>query len=79
MSLPIEQLAYASGRDDAAWDRLVMYATPGGRGAPPALRFNDPRRLGRVSLDADLDHLGVDFAEVTPKRLGQRSPGAVAC
>ncbi len=65
----IRQLAYASGRDDVAWDRLVMYTTPGGRHAPPALRFNDPRRLGRVSLDADLEHLGLDFSEVTPKRL----------
>lgn len=66
----IEQLAYASGRDDTAWDRLVVYATPDGRSAEPALRFNDPRRLGRVSLDADLGHLGVDFAAVTPARLG---------
>jgi formamidopyrimidine-DNA glycosylase len=68
-SAAIEKLAYASGRDDVAWDRLVVYATPGGRNAMPALRFNDPRRLGRVSLDDDLGHLGVDFAEVTPKRL----------
>lgn len=68
---PIAQLAYASGADDAAWDRLVAYATPDGRSAEPALRFNDPRRLGRVSLDADLAHLGVDFADVTPARLGE--------
>jgi formamidopyrimidine-DNA glycosylase len=65
----IERLAYASGRDDPAWDRLVLFASPGGRNAPPALRFNDPRRLGRVSLDPDLGHLGVDFTEVTPRRL----------
>ncbi len=65
----IDKLAYASGRDDRAWDRLVLFATPGGRLAPPALRFNDPRRLGRISLDPDLDHLGVDFTEVTPRRL----------
>jgi formamidopyrimidine-DNA glycosylase len=65
----IEKLAYASGRDDSAWDRLVLFATPGGRTAPPALRFNDPRRLGHVSLDPDLDHLGIDFSEVTPRRL----------
>ncbi len=65
----IDRLAYASGRDDPAWDRLVLFATPGGRTAPPAVRFNDPRRLGRVSLDADLGHLGVDITEVTPRRL----------
>jgi len=66
---PIEQLAYSSGRDDPTWDRLVMSTAPGGRAVPPALRFNDPRRLGRVSLDPDLGRLGVDYAEVTPKRL----------
>ncbi len=66
---PIEQLAYASGRDDPTWDRLVICTEPGGRGSPPALRFNDPRRLGRVSLDPDLRNLGVDFSEVTSKRL----------
>ena len=67
----IDRLAYASGRDDPAWDRLVIFATPGGHEAPPALRFNDPRRLGRVSLDPDLDQLGIDFTEVTPRRLAQ--------
>jgi formamidopyrimidine-DNA glycosylase len=65
----IEQLAYASGRDDPTWDRLVLFTAPHGQSAPPAVRFNDPRRLGRVSLDAGLGHLGVDFTEVTPKRL----------
>lgn len=72
---PIERLSYASGRDDEAWDRLVLFATPGGRDAPPAVRFNDPRRLGRISLDADLDQLGVEFDAVTPKRLGAALAG----
>ena len=71
----IERLAYASGRDDPAWDRLRLFATPGGRAAPPSLRFNDPRRLGYVSLDPDLDHLGVDFSRVTPRRLGAALAG----
>lgn len=66
---PIDRLAYASARDDPAWDRLVLFATPGGRSSPPAVRFNDPRRLGHVSLDPDLGRLGVDFAAVTPRRL----------
>ena len=68
-SAAIARLSYASGRDDAAWDRVVLYATPGGRDAPPAIRFNDPRRLGRVSLDEDFSRLGVEFDEVTPERL----------
>jgi formamidopyrimidine-DNA glycosylase len=71
----IDRLAYASGRDDPAWDRLVVFASPGGRSAPPAIRFNDPRRLGHVSLDPDLDRLGVDFAEVTPRRLARALAG----
>ncbi len=65
----IAELAYASGRDDAAWDRLVLVTDPPGRDGPPALRFNDPRRLGRISLDPDLGHLGVEFDAVTPTRL----------
>jgi formamidopyrimidine-DNA glycosylase len=71
----IDRLAYASGRDDSSWDRLVLFASPGGRAAPPALRFNDPRRLGRVSLDPDLGHLGVDFTEVTARRLARAFAG----
>ncbi len=76
---PIERLAYSSGRDDPAWDRLVLYTTPGGRDGgrdgAPALRFNDPRRLGRVSLDPDLGHLGVDYTDVTPTRLAAALAG----
>lgn len=69
---PIERLAYASGRDAAEWDRCIVSTEPraivAGR-VVPALRFNDPRRLGRVSIDPDLDHLGVDIGAVTPRRL----------
>jgi formamidopyrimidine-DNA glycosylase len=68
---PIERLAYSSARDDPAWDRLTIFASPGGRCAPPAVRFSDPRRLGHVSLDADLGRLGVDVTEVTPRRLAR--------
>jgi formamidopyrimidine-DNA glycosylase len=66
---PIAQLAYASGRDDPAWDRLLVWTEPPGRSGPPALRFNDPRRLGRISIDPDLSDLGVDVTRVTPRRL----------
>lgn len=60
---PIEQLEYASGADRAEWDRLRVWTTPGGAhpDGPPAIRMNDPRRLGRISLDPDLSHLGVDI------------------
>ncbi len=71
-SAAIERLTYASGRDADEWDRLRLFTEPAAGGAAPALRFNDPRRLGRVSLDPMLDHLGVDFAVVTPRRLRAR-------
>jgi formamidopyrimidine-DNA glycosylase len=70
----IERLEYASGRDDPAWDRLVL-VTDSSPEAPPALRLNDPRRLGHISLDPDVAHLGVDFAAVTPTRLAAALAG----
>ena len=69
---PIDRLQYASGRDDPEWDRLVVYADDR---PVPALRLNDPRRLGRVSLDPDLSALGVDITAVTPRRLRQALVG----
>lgn len=63
---PIERLQYASGRDEPEWDRLRLFTDDR---PVPAVRFNDPRRLGRVSIDPDLSGLGVDFTAVTPKRL----------
>ena len=76
---PIERLAYASNRDDPSWDRLVVFTRGSDRGTSrstsdvsgAALRFNDPRRLGHVSLEPDLSRLGVDFTEVTPQRLAR--------
>ena len=67
----IERLEYSSDRDEATWDRLLIFA---GRGADrvPAIRMNDPRRLGHISLDPDLEHLGVDIFAVTARRLGPR-------
>ena len=73
---PIERLQYSSGRDDPGWDRLLMFT---GGSVVPAVRFNDPRRLGHISLDPDVSGLGVDMGKVTPKRLrtvleGRRTP-----
>jgi formamidopyrimidine-DNA glycosylase len=73
---PIDRLQYSSGRDDPGWDRLLVFT---GSPGVPAVRFNDPRRLGHISLDPDLSGLGVDMNRVTPKRLravlvGRRTP-----
>lgn len=62
----IDRLQYASSRDDAQWDRLRLFTGPDD---VPAIRMNDPRRLGRVTLDPDVSSLGVDIFAVTPARL----------
>lgn len=61
---PIERLAYASGRDDPVWDRFALVFDDGSR-----LRLSDPRRLGGVELDPDLDRLGPDAARVSAAQL----------
>ena len=65
---PIDRLEYASGADRAEWDRLRLETTPA-VATGPALRMNDPRRLGRISLDPDLSRLGPDFLTVTVAEL----------
>ena len=67
----IERLTYASGRDAAAWDRCVLLTDPSPAGVgTPGLRFNDPRRLGRITIDPDLSRIGVDIFDVTAPALG---------
>jgi formamidopyrimidine-DNA glycosylase len=68
----IDRLQYASARDEPEWDRLRLYTSAGSAppvASTPAIRFNDPRRLGHVSIDPDLSALGVDMLAVTPARL----------
>ncbi len=55
---PIARLEYASGADRPEWDRLRVFTTPAARvggQVVPALRMNDPRRLGRLSLDESIE------------------------
>jgi formamidopyrimidine-DNA glycosylase len=49
----------ASGRDMTVWDRFTLTYADGG-----TFRLFDPRRLGRVRLDPDLNLLGPDAALV---------------
>jgi formamidopyrimidine-DNA glycosylase len=60
----IESLEYSSNKDRPEWDRLRLKTAGASNTDAPALRVNDPRRLGHSSLDADLDHLGVDIFRV---------------
>lgn len=63
----IETLEYSSDRDDPAWDRFAVHFADGG-----SMRLRDPRRLGGVELDPDVDALGIDAFEATPARLRDR-------
>ena len=69
----IDRLEYASGRDDPAWDRLVIELAPRrGRGKPGVIRVNDPRRWARFTVDPDEDRLGPDFLMVDRDALAAR-------
>ena len=61
---PIAELEYSSGRDDPAWNRLVVTFDDGG-----VLRVNDPRRWARFTIDPDTGRLGPDFLDVTAEHL----------
>lgn len=67
---PIERLEYASARDDPDWDRLRLWTAGARKAAIPAIRMNDPRRLGRITLDADLSRLGPDVFSIDRPTLG---------
>lgn len=61
---PIERLEYSSARSEPAWERFGLRFEGGG-----ALVVVDPRRLGGVQLDPDLDGLGPDAATLTVAQL----------
>jgi len=63
-SAPIEYLEYSSVRDEPSWDRFVIHFSDGG-----SMRIRDPRRLGGVELNPDLDSLGYDLYAVTEQEL----------
>ncbi len=68
---PIDRLEYSSGRDRPEWDRLRVLTTPSIEGTD-AIRMNDPRRLGRITLDPDLSRLGPDVFGIRTKTLRDR-------
>ncbi|MGI9644634.1 MAG: Fpg/Nei family DNA glycosylase [Ilumatobacteraceae bacterium] len=71
---PIDRLEYSSGRDRPEWDRLRIRTTPGVDGTD-AIRMNDPRRLGRISVDPDLSRLGPDSFGIRTNVLRDRLVG----
>lgn len=66
----IDELVYASGRDDPAWNRLVINFVDGA-----ILRVNDPRRWAAFTLDPDLSRVGPDFLTLTTDVLIERLAG----
>lgn len=62
----IDALEYSSKRLDPDWNRFSLHLADGG-----SLVMNDPRRLGGVSLDPDLDDLGPDAWGLADGQLGQ--------
>ncbi len=69
----VGRLLYSSDHYDAAWDRWSLTFTDGGR-----LVVHDPRRLGGVTLDPDLSHLGPDAASLGVAQLGRVLAGSSA-
>lgn len=61
---PVGRLAYGGREDRPAWDRWVVRLDDQRR-----LRLQDPRRLGRVVLDPDLEVLGPDVMTLTTREL----------
>jgi formamidopyrimidine-DNA glycosylase len=55
----VEQLQYSSARLDPDWVRFGVHFADGG-----SLCIRDPRRLGGVELDPELDRLGPDALSV---------------
>jgi len=60
----VDGLLYGGQGDDPAWDRHVLAFDDGSD-----LRIRDPRRLGGLQLDPDLDRLGPEASTVTTGQL----------
>ncbi len=69
----IDRLEYASGRDEARWERFGLDFSDGG-----SLRISDPRRLGGVRLDPPTAGLGPDAWSLTPRQLRAALAGSDA-
>jgi formamidopyrimidine-DNA glycosylase len=60
----IDGLLYGGQGDDPAWDRYVVTFTDG-----TDLRIRDPRRLGGLQLDPDVERLGPEASTITAEQL----------
>lgn len=62
---PIEQLEYASPRNDPAWDRVSL------RFGVTCVSLRDQRRLGSIELEPEEDRLGPDAETLSTDTLAQ--------
>ena len=69
----VGRLQYSSTRYDPAWDRWKVIFADGG-----ALVVHDPRRLGGVTLDPEVSHLGEDAASISLTGLRRALAGSSA-
>lgn len=63
----IEYLEYSSQRNNPAWDRFWLVFESG-----LELRIRDPRRLGGIELNPEVDKLGVDAFSITVGQMKKR-------
>ncbi|HEY4928351.1 MAG TPA: DNA-formamidopyrimidine glycosylase family protein [Acidimicrobiales bacterium] len=70
---PVGRLLYSATRHDPVWERWSVTFADGGR-----LVVHDPRRLGGVTLDPDVSHLGPDAASLGVAGLGRALAGSTA-
>ena len=67
----IETLEYSSTKNEPKWDRFSLKFSDGG-----TLSIRDPRRLGAVQINPDIEVLGVDLYEVTISSLSKAFGGS---
>ena len=65
-SSAIKVLEYSSSKNNPKWDRLSIKFQDGG-----SLSIRDPRRLGAVQVNPNLDTLGTDIYEITAPALSE--------
>tara|TARA_B100000214_G_scaffold321410_1_gene256944 strand:- start:767 stop:1549 length:783 start_codon:yes stop_codon:yes gene_type:complete len=63
-SSAIDVLEYSSKKNKPQWDRLSIKFQDGG-----SLSIRDPRRLGAVQINPNLDTLGTDLYKITARSL----------
>lgn len=69
----VDRLVYSTERTDRAYDRVILEFEDGGD-----LRMHDPRRLGGVILEPDVDRLGPDATGLTESDLRRALDGRTA-